>query len=615
MTEPENAYQPTDYAGRRAERARQRSGSTHRRLILIATAAIVALLVVGGTAEAVTTSGRIHPGVSVAGVRVGGLKPANARSALRTSLPTRASEPITVKYGERSWEVQGADVGLTFDYNEQVALAMAVGRGDDLVGSIGERLNAWLGGVELVATPKFNDAKLEIVLRRIAKGTDKRAKNATVKIEGTTPVVVDGKNGRALDREKTSRLMSEAFMAPAPRVVSAPVPVAQMKITAAAAKRAADTAEVMLDAPVTVTYKDKSWEFGPEDVAKWIRFRAAETTGSGEGELEAYISPKAAQQPIALALGTKVGRPARDARFKTSNGSVTILPSREGIGPDVRALTKSLTAVLSKTDGERTVRLRTQRTKPEVTTEQARKMGIKERISTYTTTYGADNLPRVNNIHRLGEALDGTLIEPGGVFSFNGAAGERTAAKGYQEAAAIVNGKLVPQLGGGVCQVGTTIFNSVFESGLPVVERRNHSFYISHYPTGRDATVSWGGPDFKFKNDTEHWILVSVSYTSSSLTISLYGTDPDYDIEADVGEWTNKKDFEVEEIKDPDLPKGTQVIEDTGVTGRSIVVKRIVSKDGKVVRTDSFVSNYRPKSQVVRVGTKKSDEKSDSKTP
>jgi vancomycin resistance protein YoaR len=242
-------------------------------------------------------------------------------------------------------------------------------------------------------------------------------------------------------------------------------------------------------------------------------------------------------------------------------------------------------------------------------------MGVKERISTYTTTYEASNQPRVNNIHLLGDALDGTLVEPGGTFSFNAAAGERTAEKGYQEANAIVNGKLVPQLGGGVCQVGTTVFNAVFESGLPVVERRNHSFYISHYPKGRDATVSWGGPDLKFKNDTKHWVLVSVSYTSSSITVSLYGTDPGYDVAARVGEWSGVKPFPTEEVKDADLPKGSRVVEDSGVSGRSITVKRIVTKDGKVVRTDSFVSNYKPKVQVVRVGTKRSSSKPATQTP
>jgi vancomycin resistance protein YoaR len=241
---------------------------------------------------------------------------------------------------------------------------------------------------------------------------------------------------------------------------------------------------------------------------------------------------------------------------------------------------------------------------PKLTTEKARKLGIKERISTYTTEYDAGNQPRVNNIHLLADAIDGTLIAPGETFSFNGSVGERTAEKGYQEANAIVQGKLVPQLGGGICQVGTTLFNAIFESGFPVVERHNHSFYISHYPDGRDATVSWGGPDLKFRNDTKHWVLVAAGHSAGTVTMSLYGTDPGYDVTAKVGEWTDVRAFKVESTKDKNVAKGVKIVEDSGVQGRTIIVTRIVKRDGKVVREDSFRSVYRPKAQVVRVGTK-----------
>ncbi|MRR37844.1 vanomycin resistance protein VanB, partial [bacterium] len=223
---------------------------------------------------------------------------------------------------------------------------------------------------------------------------------------------------------------------------------------------------------------------------------------------------------------------------------------------------------------------------------------------TYTTTYEPGNRPRVNNIHTLADAINGTLIAPGGTFSFNGTVGPRTAAKGYQEAPAIVQGKLVPQLGGGICQVGTTLFNSVYESGLPVLERKNHSFYISHYPKGRDATVSWGGPDFKFKNDTSSWVLLATGYSSSSLTISLYGTDPGYEVKSSAGPWTDVRPHPTREVPDATLPLGKKVIEESGIDGRTIVVKRTVTKNGAIVREDTFKSVYRTTETVVRVGTK-----------
>jgi len=605
LSDSEAGYSSIDYAARRRERAELRSGSSRRRVYLLVIGSVLALVALTAAAEAAVTSGRVHPGVTVSGVAVGGMRPGSARAALRMTLPKQAEKPLSVRHGEQTWEVTADAVGLDFDYDEQVRRAMAVGRDDGIFGNIGDRVVAWTRGVDVEATPTFQTVRLTKVLDRIAEGTDQKPKDAKVKIDGVTPRVVEGEDGLALDREGLTDRMRAAFTSSGSRIITAPVPVNSVRVTADAAAPAAKTAEKMLASPVTVTFKDKAWEFDSEDIARWIAFRKVETTGSAMPRLEAYVSPKKARKPVAAALGTKVGRPAKNARFKTSAGHVTIVPSQDGIGPDIEALSKSLTSVLTDAGAERKVALRTQRTEPEITTDKARDMGIKERISTYTTTFESSNRPRVNNIHLLGDSLDGTLIKPGGVFSFNGAAGQRTAEKGYQEANAIVNGKLVPQLGGGVCQVGTTVFNTVFESGLPVIERRNHSFYISHYPKGRDATVSWGGPDLKFKNSTDDWVLVSVSYTNSSITVSLYGTDPGYKVEAEVGEWTGTKKFSTEEVKDPKMPKGSKVVEDSGITGRSIVVKRIVSKGGKVVRTDSFASRYRPKAQVVRVGTKK----------
>lgn len=336
-----------------------------------------------------------------------------------------------------------------------------------------------------------------------------------------------------------------------------------------------------------------------------IAFRKVQTAADADWVLDPHVSQKETSKTVGPKLGDKLGSAARDASFKTRSGRVTIIPAKTGIGPDFEALAAGLTTVLKSQLGQaRVVELRMRKTVPTITTAMARDMNIKERISTYATAYSPGNRPRVNNIHLLGDSLDGKLIAPGASFSFNGAIGERTAAKGYKEANAIVDGKLVPQLGGGICQVGTTLFNTVFVAGLPVLERHNHSFYISHYPKGRDATVSWGGPDLKFKNDTDSWMLVSVSYTNSSITISLYGTDPGYDVTSKVSAFSNERPFPTEKTKDPKLYKGITVIDDPGITGRTCTVTRTVEKGGEVIRVDTFRSVYRPKVEIVSVGTK-----------
>lgn len=599
-----------DYAARRQDRRVAHQRSNRRRVAIVAAASLVALLGFASGVEALVTAGRVHPGVTVSGVRLGGMKPGAAAAALRTNLPGRVSDPVSVTDGEKSWTVTAGDIGLSFDYEGEAARAMSVGREGGFFRVLGDRARAYTRGVDLVPDAQGDLERMDKVIAGIAKDTDIAPVDASVKIEGAVPTPVDGKDGRALQRTLVSRLILKAFTSKDKEIV-APVSVDNMAVDLAAAKDAASVAEAMLASPVTITYEKKTWEFSPKEIAKWLSFESVSELASGTAQaggrrkLDVSISPKLAGKPIASALGTDVGRPAANATFRTSNGRVTIIPSKDGIGPDVEALALSLTDELKDGSSDRVVELRTRTTQPEITTEKARSMGIRERISTYTTEYGADNKPRVTNIHLLGDALDGELIEPGGVFSFNEAAGERTAEKGYQEANAIVNGKLVPQLGGGVCQVGTTVFNAVFESGLPVLERRNHSFYISHYPKGRDATVSWGGPDLKFKNDTEHWVLVSVSYTSSSITVSIYGTDPGYEVTSETSDWSKIKPFPIEEVKDPTMPEGSRAIEDAGITGRTCTVKRTVSKGGKVLRTDEFVSNYKPKSQVVRVGTKR----------
>ncbi len=202
----------------------------------------------------------------------------------------------------------------------------------------------------------------------------------------------------------------------------------------------------------------------------------------------------------------------------------------------------------------------------------------------------------------LARALDGVIVAPGKVFSFNETTGPRTAEKGYQEAPTIVQGELVPSIGGGICQVATTLFNTVFFAGYPVTSRQNHSFYVSHYPDGRDATVAWGGPDFKFRNDTKTYLLLKTWTSSKAITVAIYGTDYGTEVSHKATDFTNFKAFPVKKVDDPTLPKGQEIIETSGVDGRDITVRRAVHRDGQIIREDKFFSRYKPRTEVVRVG-------------
>ena len=183
-----------------------------------------------------------------------------------------------------------------------------------------------------------------------------------------------------------------------------------------------------------------------------------------------------------------------------------VVPAASGRKLDVEATSERLlAAALSRTT--RTAGVVVETAQPERSTSEARAMGISRLVTAYTTTYGGEP-NRLHNVRLVAQLIDGALIAPGAEFSFNRTTGERTAEKGFREAPVIINGELQTGLGGGVCQVSTTVFNAAYEAGLPIAERTNHALYIDHYPLGRDATVNYPDLDLRFRNDTSRWMLV-----------------------------------------------------------------------------------------------------------
>lgn len=587
-------------------------------------ALILALAIVIAGGDAAVSFGRVHPGVSVAGVGVGSLTKDEAARKLAGELGKRMTRPVTARSKGKTWNVEAARLVLTLDATKTAGQAMLVGREPRFAAMVARRFEAVFGGVEVPAMLEADSAEVSALLDEIDKTVAVPARDADVKLEGLTPVLVPASPGVRLQRGRVTQDLVQAFVSEE-RTVDLRLGSVPVRVTDADAKDAIAQAKRMLSGPVTVLWEQKSWKFEPAVIATWMIFvavpqggvhsqPASQTTGVSVAAsatpkaqrlvLRAAFDPQALSATLTPLIGV-IGRPAVDAEFVTEGGAVTIKAGQVGLGPDMVSLAGDMERAL-KGAGPREVMLRLSTVEPALTTEKARAMGIKERLSTFTTSYNASQAPRVNNIHTLADALNNKLVPPDGVFDFNGTVGERTAAKGYQIAPGIVNGKLVPQYGGGICQIGTTFFNTVFFAGLPVIERKNHSFYISHYPKGRDCTVTWNGPNFRWKNDTGAWILIRTSYTAGSVTVSLYGTNPGYDVTYTTSPFANIRPHPVVEVLDPAMPVGYRYVEDSGEDGATCTVVRTVTKGGAVVRTDNFVSIYKPKEETVRVGTRPS---------
>jgi vancomycin resistance protein YoaR len=217
------------------------------------------------------------------------------------------------------------------------------------------------------------------------------------------------------------------------------------------------------------------------------------------------------------------GEPAVESRFTVEGGSVQLIPGRSGTrccAPDAVALVE--TALFDDADTPPPTLPLTARL-PDLTVEEAEKLGVNAPIASFTTRFPAGQ-PRVKNIHRIADLLRGTLIQPGRTFSVNDTVGRRTADKGFVSAGVIEEGRFTESIGGGISQFATTLFNAAFEAGLDFGAYQSHSIYISRYPYGREATLSFPAPDLQIKNTSPHGVLIWPTYNETSITVTLYST-------------------------------------------------------------------------------------------
>jgi vancomycin resistance protein YoaR len=294
-------------------------------------------------------------------------------------------------------------------------------------------------------------------------------------------------------------------------------------------------------------------------------------------------------------------QPARDATFIPQGNTVRLVASRIGRRLDMPAIVREIVGH----PGASSVRARFAVSRPERTTAEAKALKITSLVSEFSTPYSCCE-PRVTNIQRAAELLDGTIIPGGGRFSLNDALGRRTAERGFVPAPEIAAGRLKDAVGGGVSQVATTLYNAAFFAGLDLVAHTPHQFWISRYPPGREATVSWGGPELIFDNDWDAAILLDVKAGSGGITVRFYSSPLGRRVETETGDKTDIVQPSVKEIPDPSLPPGARVVEQAmGGAGFTITYTRKVYAGDTVKRDEHFSWKYDPENEYVKVGPKK----------
>lgn len=244
-------------------------------------------------------------------------------------------------------------------------------------------------------------------------------------------------------------------------------------------------------------------------------------------------------------------------------------------------------------------------TTPAITTNDIGTEAFPDLLATYTTTYSTKNVNRSTNIKLACDKIDGTVLMPGEVFSYNTIVGKRTAEAGFKSAAVYVGGEVTTGIGGGICQVSSTLYNSVLLSNLEVVERVNHGFNPGYVPAGRDATVSWGGPDFKFKNNRNYPIKIVCTTTGGKIITEIYGLKEENEYEVEISSYITKYiQYKTITQEDSTLPIGTTNVIQEGSNGCKAVCYKILKQNGEIISKTLISSDtYNPHNKIVAIGT------------
>lgn len=571
-----------------ARGAKDRSEGAGGRVV-VAVVVVLALLVGGLWVGAHYLVGdRVPRGTEIAGVDLGGQTTADAERALADGLADRVREPIQVVVDGRRARVAPLRAGLEVDYSASVA---ATGAGETW-----DPRELWenvVGDQELDAVVGVEEEAMASTIDRLTGGLGTPPVDGAISLAGGQVEVTEPVAGRGLDPEEAEAALVASYLSGEPAELG--ITAVDPEIDAADVETAvAEIAEPALSAPVVLRFGGTRVRLGPEQYAAALAIEPTDGTLAltvDEAVLAALVEDQTAD----------AGEPV-DATVEIVDDRPRVVLARPGLGFEPAEVVAAFTGAVTATDAGRRASVEGTVEQPEVTTADVRALGITEKVSDFSTFFPYAEYRNVN-LGRAGELIDGTVLQPGETFSLNDIVGERTRENGFTEGFVISDGIYASDLGGGVSQMATTVFNAMFFAGLEDVEHRPHSFYIDRYPVGREATLVFGQLDLRFRNDTDFGVLVDVdvipSTTSSQgeVRVRMYSTKV-WDISSLTSERYAYVAPATRRLDTPDC------FPNSGYSGFQVDVTRVFRPVGEdtVDHREVFHTSYTPSDTVICTG-------------
>ncbi len=544
---------------------------------------------------------RALPGLSVAGIEAGSLTGAELRGRLESELARPwAAAAITASFDGATWKTTNGELGIAPDLDTAVETALAYGKH----GSFPDRLTAWLGArngeARVPFTMRATGSAADQWVSRLGRDLDRPSRDGALVATYTGVQVTEAVIGRELD----TRATVAALLAPQslgarelPLTVKLAYPSTDAAGIADAAKAIAATT------PLRVAAGDGSVS---EDAAGLATLLNIDKQTAAASDLPAI--PKDAAAPATryryvvtlndartkawiAAVATELDHPAKNASYRVNpNGTLAVIPAANGVKIDQDKLLNDVrSALFTPVSGRREVAATFVTDLPVFTTEQAAKYAAgMVRISSFSTYY-PPSASRHANITTGALQFDNLVVAPGATFSFWDSLGPVTVERGYAYAGAIINNRSDENvIGGGLCQVSTTLFNAVARAGYDIVERSEHGYYIDRYPSGFDAAVFLPGSDFRWRNDTGFPVLIRAYPAATSVAFELFSVPSGRTVVLGDPVETNLTMPAKDQPADPAYPPGVIV------QGRDVSRNWTVYENGRLVQSRTFLSHYVP---------------------
>lgn len=587
------------------------SSSRYPRMLSRRSFVAAAVAATGAGAAAVLPArhqGQFYPGARAENVDLSGFTRGQGNAVLRATFASFEQQALTFTFEDKTWNASLADLGMAIDYEAMLDQAWAQGRDDGVVGRYAVLLDqAEERNVPLILTQRTEP--LDAYLTAIASEIVVPSRNARLVRRGSEIQILADQTGAELDIERARADVMAAVRHATPSEIALGTVEIPPEVTAADLEGAKEDAVVLVSDPIAIELDDASWEITPADLTA-----ALIIPKDGSARLDATRLT-----PILTNLATEARREPANAVVGWDGGLYVIEDDRDGRETDVDQLQELIVAAAATED--RTIEMPMKPIRAEVREDTLDSLGIAKNIANGSSSFAGSSPERAENVRVASGHISHTLVAPGALFSFNRSLGPISLDNGYVSGKIIAGDWTATDIGGGVCQVSTTVFRAALWAGFKFDEWHPHTWRLAFYeadgsPPGMDAAIyqpdeakgeTWEA-DLQFTNPLESWLLLQMVVDGETATAQLYGAKLDYTVEIDpskVGKPIKPPSEPVEKLN-PELPKGARKKVQNAAPGYKVELTRRLLRDGRVIKDSegTFPSDYEPLPEVWEVGPK-----------